>query len=262
LGNLFKGTKNEIAKEPVSDLCCRCAIIFVGGSHLGGAVEIADVGKRKLYPSKCGYVYASSRSSVAKMGKVVLKVLKELDKEGMKPGAKGLVLVMDKKEKPPFEAEELLTMLARKQSEKEGQDSKKALEALEDGKKEMGELGLNMNFILSIAPMPIEPNLLPDLIKEFPKDISRQIEWCITIPTESNIKYGFKKILNAGMKKEKVGIVEQVALFPILAFAENKAIGELKKARQLALYQYMIEEQDHLTDKQKEEKVKAYEDRL
>jgi ABC-type Fe3+/spermidine/putrescine transport system ATPase subunit len=84
----------------------------------------------------------------------------------------------------------------------------------------------------------------------------------MTIPTEGNIEYGLKKIFHAGLKKEKVGIVEQVALFPILAFAENKAIGELKKARQLGIYQFMIDNQDHLTDKQKEEKVKACEERL
>ena len=66
----------------------------------------------------------------------------------------------------------------------------------------------------------------------------------------------------AGLKKEKVGMAKQVALFPILAFAEKKAIGELKKARQLALFQFIIEKQNHLTDKQKQDKVKAYEERL
>ena len=110
--------------------------------------------------------------------------------------------------------------------------------------------------------MPIDPNVLPELFKGFPKDVNHQIEWCMTIPTESNIQYGFKKVFKAGMKKEKVGIVKQVALFPILAFAENKAISELKKVRRLALYQCMVEKQDQLTDKQKQAKVKAYEEKL
>lgn len=222
-----------------------------------------QIGKRKLYAAEFGYIYASSKSSAAKMDKIVLKVLNELDKEGVKPGANGLVFVMGKKEKPPFRAEALLAMIAQKQSEQEdGEDLEKVLEALEDGKKEMEELGLDMNCILSIAPMPIEPNMLPDLIKRFPNDVDRQIDWCMTIPTESNIKYGLKKMFAAGLKKEKVGIVEQVAFFPFLALAENKAINELKKARQLGIYQFIVEEQEHLTEKQKEEKVKAYEERL
>jgi len=221
------------------------------------------MGKRELYPSEFGYVYAGSKSSVAKMEKIVHKVLDELDKEGIEPGAKGLVLVMGKKEKPPFEAETLLTMVARKQSEqKDGEDLNKKLEALEDGKKEMEELGLDMNFILSLAPLPIEPNMLPELIQGFPRDADRQIDWCMTIPTESNIKYGLKKVLAAGLKKEKVGIVKQVALFPFLAIAENKAISELKKARQSVIYQFFMEDQEHLTQEQKEEKVKAFQERL
>ena len=196
------------------------------------------------------------------MDTIIRRVVKELEKENVKPGAKGLILVMGKKEEPPFEIEELLAMYAREESEKEGQNVENALESLEDGKKEMEELGLDMNLLLSITPLPIEPNMLPDLIKGFPQDVDRQIDWCMAIPTESNIKYGMKKMFDAGLKKEKVGIVKRVALFPILAFAENKAIGELKKARQLGIYQFLVEKQDHLTKKQKEEKVKAYENRL
>jgi hypothetical protein len=198
-----------------------------------------QIGTRKLFPSDCGFIYASSKSSMAKVGKIVRKVINDLDEQSAKTAAKGLVLVIDRKETLPFQAENLLTMLARRQSEKEGQDSKKALEALQDGKKEMEELGLEMNLLLSVAPMPIEPNLLPEVMKEFPKGVSQQIDWCITMPTDSNIKYGMKKMFAAGLKKEGV-----------------------KKARQLALFQFIIEQQDHLTDKQKQDKVRAYEERL
>ena len=136
------------------------------------------------------------------------------------------------------------------------------LESLEESKKKMEELGLDMNLLLSIMPLPIEPNMLPDLIKGFPKDVERQIDWCMAIPTESNMKYGMKKMLDAAMKKEKIGTAKRIALFPILAIAERKAIGELKKARQLAFYQYFVDKQEHLTDKQKEDMKKVYEDRL
>jgi hypothetical protein len=222
-----------------------------------------QLGKRKLYPADRGFIYAGSKSSVAKVDEIVEKVVKDLDTVGMTMPAKGLVLVLGKKEESPFEAETLLAMFAKKQSEqKDGEDLEKSLEALDDGKKKMEELGLDMNLLLTIAPMPIEPNMLPELIKGFPKDIDRHIEWCVTMPTESNIRYGMKKMLSAGLKKKKVGVVEQVALFPLLAFAENKAVSELKQARQSALYQYIIDKQDHLTKEQKEEKVKTFQERL
>jgi len=121
---------------------------------------------------------------------------------------------------------------------------------------------LDMNLVLSISPLPIEPNMLHDLIEGFPQDVDRQIDWCMAIPTESNIKYGMKKMLDAGLKKEKIGIVKRVAMLPLLAFAEHKAVGALKKARQLVLYQYMVDKQEHLTEKQKEDMKKDYENRL
>lgn len=220
-------------------------------------------GKRKLYIADFGYVYAGSKSSVAKMEKIVRKVREELDKEGVQTGGKGLVFVLGKKEKPPFEIQTLLARTTRNESEKkEEQYPQKAIEKLKEGKKKYEELGLDMNLMLSIMTLPIEPNILPDLIKGFPKDAGRQIDWCVVIPTESNIKYGMSKVLDAGLKKEKVGGVKKLALYPILAIAERKAVGEIKKGRQRIFYEYMVDIQEHLTDQQKEDMKKSYEERL
>jgi hypothetical protein len=104
--------------------------------------------------------------------------------------------------------------------------------------------------------------MLPDLIKGFPKNVERQIDWCMAIPTESNIKYGMKKLIDAAIKKEKVGFVKRAAVFPILAIVEHKAVSEIKKARRIALLQYIVDQNEDLTDKQKEDLKKSYEDRL
>ena len=211
--------------------------------------------KRDLYPSKCGFVYAGSESAAAQANKLIEAAVKELHASGVKTPRDGLVLVMDLKEKPPFSVEELLTKLALIQDQqKKTQESQEALKSLAEGKKKFEELGLDMNLLLSIAPMPIEPNILPDLVGEFPKDVDLQIGWCVTIPTESSIRYGMKKLLDAGMKKEKIGIVERVAMLPLLAFAENKAVGELKKGRGDALCQLMADKQKPSTDEHSQDK--------
>ena len=200
---------------------------------------------------------------MARMNKITRTVIEELDEENAKPGTKGLILVMGKKEKPPFGVEDLMIKLARRAGEqKEGQESTEALKSLMEGKKKFEELGLDMNLMLSMKSLPIEPNMLPDLIKGFSKEVDQQIDWCMAIPTESNIKYGMKKMIDAGLKKEKIGFAKRVALFPILAVAQHKAVGELKKARQLVLYQYMVDQQERLTAKQKEDMKKSYENRL
>ena len=43
---------------------------------------------------------------------------------------------------------------------------------------------------------------------------------------------------------------------------ENEAVKELKKARQLVLYEHFVDKQENLTDKQKKDMVKSYEERL
>ncbi len=210
---------------------------------------------RKLYPSKCGFVYAASDSAAAQANKLIEAALKKMQESGDKTPKAGLVLVMDRNEKPPFSVEELMTKLARKQDQrKEGQEPQKALESLAEGKKEFEELGLDMNLLLSITPMPIEPNMLPGLVSGFPQDVDQQIGWCVAIPTDGNIRYGLKKLLDAGMKKEKIGIAKRVAMFPLLVYAEKKAVGELEKGRQDALYRLLAGKQEHSSDEQKQDK--------
>ena len=210
---------------------------------------------RKQYPSKCGLVYASSDSAAAQANKLIEAAIKQTQKDGVKEPKAGLVLVVDRDDKPPFGVEQLMIKLAQKQDQqKAGQEPQKALEAVAEGKKKFEELGLDMNLLLSITPMPIEPNMLPDLISGLPQDMNQTIAWCVAIPTEDNIRYGFKTLLDAGMKKEKIGFAKRVAMAPLLAIAEHKAIGELKKGRQDALCQLLAGKQIDFTGKQKQDK--------
>ena len=206
---------------------------------------------RKQYPSKCGLVYASSDSAAAQVSKLVDAAVKQAIKDGVKEPKTGLVLVVDKDDKPPFSVEQLLTRLAQKKDQKAGSEPKKAVDAVADSKKKFEEMGLDMNLILSITPMPIEPNMLPDLISGLPQDTHQTIAWCVAVPTEANIRYGFKTLLDAGMKKENIGLAKRVAMAPLLAIAEAKAISEIKKNRQDVLCDLLSGKQVNLTDHQR-----------
>jgi len=196
--------------------------------------------KRKLYTSECGFVYAGKKSSADKINKIFKTVVKELKECGIEQATTGLVLVMDKKEKPPFEVEELMTRFAEKQDkQKEGQESEKSLDSILEDMKKLEELGLDMNFLLAIASIPIEPNMLPELVSEFPENLDEQIDFCMIVPTERNMLNGIKKLLDAALKKEKVGTAARVAMFPFLVAAERKAVSGLKKNRQAALFELL-----------------------
>jgi len=211
--------------------------------------------KLKLYSSESGYVYAASKSASDQIDKIIGAAVKEIRQKDANAPGQGLVIVMDLNHEPPFSTEQLLIKMAEKDADgKQEKKTQKAMKSLSEKKKELEELGLDMNLILSIAPMPIEPNMLPVLIKGFPQDADRRISWCMTIPTERNIRYGMKKFIEAGMRKEKVGVVARVAMFPLLAFVENKVIDELKNARQEILQQFLKEKQKPSTDEQEQDK--------
>ena len=194
--------------------------------------------KRKLYTYECGFVYASSKSSAGKINKIFKTVVKELKECGIEQATKGLVLVMDKKEKPLFKVEDLMAKLTRKEDkQKGGQESEKDLDSFLEGKKKLEELGIDMNSLLSIASIPIEPNILPELVSEFPENLESQIDWCMIVPTERNMLNGIKKLFDAILKKAKIGTAARVAILPFLVVAEHKAVSELKKNQHVALFE-------------------------
>jgi len=220
------------------------------------------LGLRKLYPTKYGFVYASRKSSVSEINKIIRNVVKELDEDSKKTTMRGLVIVMDNEEKPLFKEEDMIKLAQKADGQKEGQELEEAQKSHKEGKKQLVEMRLDMNLLLSIKTMPIEPNMLPELVDGFEKDVDRQIDWCVTIPTEEYIRSTIKKTFDAGLKKEKIGIVKRAAMFTLLAYAKRKSVGLVKKSRRLALYQLIVDKQEHLTEEQKEDMKKAYEERL
>ena len=92
--------------------------------------------------------------------------------------------------------------------------------------------------------------------------MDKQIDFCIFVPTSRNIKYSFKKIFDAAIKKKKIGLAERVALLPLMPFIEGKVIDGMKKSQQLVVYERLLEKQKHLTKTQREDKVKAYKKKL
>ena len=104
--------------------------------------------------------------------------------------------------------------------------------------------------------------MLHGLINDFCEDSQKNVNWCITIPTDRNIKHGMKKLLDAGIKKQKLGLLERAAMVPLMPVAEHMAVDALKKVRILSLYELIVDQQEHLTDAQKEQMKKAYEEKL
>ena len=218
--------------------------------------------KRTLYSSEYGFVYAGSKSAAVHVNKLVGAVVKELDENGKKKTTKGLILVMDKKEKPLLDLQKMIEVVREADKHQESEESKNVLKSAVEIKNKIEDQGMDMGLLLSIVPIPIEPNLLPEIVSEFPKDLDQQIDFCVIVPTERNIRSGMKKIFEAAMKKRKIGLMERLVMLPLMPFIEQMVVDNMKKGRRLVLYELLLDQQKGLTEKQKEDKINAYKRRL
>jgi hypothetical protein len=82
------------------------------------------------------------------------------------------------------------------------------------------------------------------------------------VPTGRRVKTGLKTIIKAAMKKEKAGLAERILVGALMPVIEGKAVEEMKKHEQAALYKLLLDTQTDLPQEQKREKVKAYNQKL
>ena len=245
-----------------------CSFACLVGADDGSPPKAASAGwpeqfgPRKLYPSDYGLVYAKDKSAAKQAQKTLADVVKDAERDGAAGPIAGLVLVMDVKEKFPFEIDALLQAASKVQTQDVNDQSKDVLESLAKSKEEMGQHGLDVETVLSIMPIPIKPVVLREIVREFPKDVDRKIDWCVVVPTSRCTKAGFKKIINAAMKEQKPGLAERAAMAAMMPLIERKVASEMKKTQQALLYELLLEVRKDLSAEQKARKVDAYKQEL
>ncbi len=244
----------------VALLLCSFACLARAGEASGGWPE--KFRERKLYRYDYGFVYARDKSAARQVQKTLADVVKDVKRDGETGPIAGLVVVMDTKEKFPFDIDGLLQAMSRAQAQEPNGQSEDAAKSLAEAKEEVAKLGLEMDTLLSIMPIPIKPIALREIARDFPEDVDRQITWCIVVPTSRCSKAGFKKIIDAGIKKEKPGLAERAAIAAMMPIIERKVASQMKKTQQAMLYELLLETGKDLSAEQKAKKVEAYKQEL
>lgn len=219
-------------------------------------------GKRKLYSCEYGLIYAGKKSGAEQAKKVLATVVKDLRQDGVTVPTDGLILVMDSKEKAPIEFATLVEAAKKAEAQKGEEKAEEAMKALAEAKEKMEKEGLEMDVVLSIAPIPIRRAALPEILKEFPQGVNPQVGWCLVVPTDRCVKAGIKKIIEVGMKKEKVGLAERLAVGALMPLIERKAAEQIRKTWQAMLYELVLDAQENLPEEQKQEMGNAYKQKL
>ena len=216
-------------------------------------------GPRKLHPWQYGFVYARNKSVAGQVQKMLETAIKDAGADGMAGPTAGLVVVLDTKEAFPFDVDRLIEATRKAKTDAE---TEKAVKMLAEAKAKMEKEGLDITSVLSIMPLPILPATLRQVAPEFPEDVEQQIAWCVVVPTGRCIKAGFKKIIDAAMKKEKAGLAKRAALAAMMPIVERKVVAQMKKVQQATVYESLVHVQSNLLADQKKQKVDTYKQKL
>jgi len=220
------------------------------------------LGERQLHACEYGFVYARQKSAVDQFRKVLATVAKDAEQEGVAMSGAGLILVMDAKEDYPCDVARLVEQSKKADPNLTAEESEKGLKAIVDSEKQTKELGLDLSVMLSLAPIPIRPEVVHEIVDGLPTDVGRQVRWCVICPTDRCLKAGFKKTFEATVRKEKPGLAERAAIAALRPLLERKVMSMMRKGRQAGLYTLLVSRQKDLSPEQRRQKVEAYRKKL
>ncbi|MHC4740980.1 MAG: hypothetical protein ACYS8Z_03660 [Planctomycetota bacterium] len=239
-------------------------LVFCGGaySESGGSEGWPEkLGKSKQYRLEYGYVYARTKSAAVAANKLLAEVSKEIGPAGRKEAVKGLVIVTDKKGENLAILKKMIELVEGVDDPEFDKKTQEVRESLEDVRKQVEEVGIDLELAASLAPMEVEPAALPKLVDGISEELAAELDFCVIMPTKGNTKYVIKKATAGYMKKNKVGLLQRIMLLPFMPFVQNKAVGQTRKIQRFAIFNLLLDKQYDLTEKEKEERTRAYRER-
>jgi len=219
-------------------------------------------GERTLHSVPYAFVYARQPSAANQMEKVLGTAVKDARRDGVTEPGEGLILVMDTKDAPPIEITRLMEMVEQAGAQMDPAQASDSLRAAAGKKKELERVGADTSALLALAPIPIRPGELPKIAPKLPAGVERQIGWCLIIPTDNCVRAGMKKAVDAALKNEKVNFAERLSVRALMPLIERKAVQQVKKSAQAALYESLLHGRKDLREGQRLEMVKAYKQKL
>ncbi len=212
----------------------------------------------QLYYTPNACIYASSASVAGEADRLIKKLIKNLPEEhNINPGM-ALVFVTDKNDQPLitdlsgiWDTDNNNALTKANNFEASDQSHNKTQDSLNKIK----EAGLDVTDILKMSALPIQLQTIWP--KEFPQELADKIAWSVAVPTKAAIKDVYKKMINAAMDKKNITGAQRALVAPYMALVESKLIAVIAIERDSVIYELIVNSQSHLTDKDKENIIKA-----
>jgi hypothetical protein len=218
---------------------------------------------RKLYHTPNAYIYATNPAAAGEADRIVHSVARDfLHDTGARP-TKGLVIVNDRSDKMiPADWKELFKLAARRDIDQKSQQTPDTDDAAlerkwQDQLRETQEMGISIDTVIQIMPIPLRSSEM-SLFTQPLLTPGHTVDWVLIISTESLLRDCLHKTIDAGLKKEDVGILARAAAAPMLAIIEPAMVRAVAVTRDIAVFAQFASVQPDWTEPQQREKSVAY----
>ncbi|MHC4441753.1 MAG: hypothetical protein ACYTF1_10720 [Planctomycetota bacterium] len=223
---------------------------------------------RRLYHTPHAYIYAASDAAAGEADRLMISVAGDFKEASGRDTSKGLLIVTDVKDEPVISDFKDLLKFA-KQNNSGNRDGKSLTkEQLEKAEKKldkmqqdmdakMKEKGLDFNLLLSMAPLKFDKSQLSSFL-QFPECVAEAAGWAVVVPTRAAIRKSTKSMMGAMLKSKELGIIQKMAVLPMLAMMEPIMADMLALECNMVVFEQLALQQPDW-DKQAADKItKAY----
>jgi hypothetical protein len=220
----------------------------------------AECQGRRFYHTSQAYIYASSPGAAGEIDRLVLSVASQFPAEKEGPVPKGLIIVTDVGDKPPFDLDTILNLALQETRKKAGtQPATQAAQALTEGRQELKKKGIDLASLIDMAAFPITPELAaPRLAVE--EASLRKIPWMLSMPTYGRVGQGCRILLQQLLTSKDVSIGQKLLLAPLLVAIEPKMVEMAAVQRETVVFKALAETQSTWSPEQRREAAKAFEE--
>jgi hypothetical protein len=218
----------------------------------------AECQGRQFYHTPQAYIYASSPAAAGEIDRLILSVASQFPAENAAPAQKGLVIVTDVGDDPPFDLDTILT-LAMQDAQKgtEIQPATQAAKALTEGRKELEKKGINMSSLVDTAAFPITAELAaPRLAVE--EATLRKMPWMLSMPTYGRVSRGCSALLRQMMSSPEISVGQKLLIAPMLVTLEPKMAEMAAVQRETVVFKVLADMRSDWSSEQRKAAAKAF----
>ncbi len=221
-----------------------------------------EIAGRKLYAYEYGFVYATRKAAANQVQNLLEAAVADAAEDGAARPIPGLVLVMDRGEKPPIDVVQLFRVAGATDLRNISEEDPVMSEAIAKAREQVEEEGIDPNHVLAFVPLPFSPKLLSALLPGLPEDAPRRVGWCLALPTDECVRAGIEWKTNAAVRGDKPGSVKEFVTRTVVPAVQKRAVAQMRRTEQILMYKLLITAQQNLSAEQKKAKAAAYEKKL